>query len=110
MSQVNDFERMITQSGIKLVKIYLSINQREQEKRFEEIKKNPLKQWKMTSLDESAKALWDQYTVYKSKMFANTDKTGTAWKIIKANKKMSARTGTIEYLLSQIPYDKNREV
>lgn len=110
MSQVNDFEKMITQSGIKLVKIYMSINQKEQEKRFEDIKKNPLKQWKMTSVDESAQALWDQYTVYKTKMFENTPATGTPWKIIKANRKTSARISTIEYLLSQIPYDKKREV
>jgi len=108
--QVNDFEKMITQSGIRLVKIYMSINKREQEKRFEDVKKNPLKQWKMTSVDESAQALWDKYTVYKTKMFGNTPETGTPWKIIKANKKMSARISAIEYLLSQITYDKKREV
>jgi polyphosphate kinase len=110
MSQVNDFERMITQSGVKLVKIYMSINKKEQEKRFEEIKKNPLKQWKMTSVDESAQELWDQYTIYKSRMFENTTADDIPWKIIKGNRKTSARIGIIEYLLSQISYDKDREV
>lgn len=111
MSQVNDFERMITQSGIKLVKLYMSINKKEQNKRFEEIKKNPLKQWKMTPVDESAQELWDEYTLYKTKMFDNiTDANGVPWKIIKANKKTSARISCIEYLLSQIPYDRNKEV
>lgn len=110
MSQVNDFEKMITQSGIKLVKIYMSINKREQAKRFDEIKKNPLKQWKMTTVDEAAQGLWDEYTKYKTTMFENTPEEGIPWKIIKANRKTSARIGAIEYLLSQISYDKKREV
>ncbi len=110
MSQVNDFERMITQSGIRLVKIYMSINKKEQAKRFEDIQKDPLKQWKMTDVDRAAQELWDAYTVYKTKMFDNTKEEGIPWKIIKANRKTLARINSIEYLLSQIPYDRNREV
>lgn len=111
MSQVNEFEKMITQSGIRLVKIYMSISKREQQKRFDEIKKNPLKQWKMTPVDEAAQDLWDKYTEYKDKMFLNTkENKGIPWKIIKANRKTSARINAIEYLLSKISYDKNREV
>ena len=103
MSQVNDFERMITQSGIRLVKIYMSINKKEQAKRFEDIQKDPLKQWKMTDVDRAAQELWDAYTVYKTKMFDNTKEEGIPWKIIKANRKTLARINSIEYLLSQIP-------
>ena len=65
MNQVNDFERMITESGIMLVKIYMSISKKEQAKRFEDIKNNPLKQWKMSRVDERAQELWDCYTTYK---------------------------------------------
>ena len=54
MNQVNDFERMIIESNIRLVKIYMSISKKEQEKRFIDIKNNPLKQWKMTAVDEKA--------------------------------------------------------
>ena len=110
MNQVNDFERMITESGIKLVKIYMSITKKEQAKRFEEIKNDPLKQWKMTPVDERAQELWDSYTFYKTKMFANTKSTDIPWKIINANRKTIARINAIQYLLKQIPYDKNREV
>ncbi|MGB2127962.1 MAG: polyphosphate kinase 2 [Flavicella sp.] len=110
MEQVNDFEKMITQSGIKLVKIYMSISKREQEKRFEEIQQNPLKQWKMTDVDRKAQDLWDAYTVYKDKMFDNTPEAAVPWKIIKANKKTVARINSIEYLLSQIPYDAKSEI
>ncbi len=111
MTQVNDFERMITESGVKLVKIYMSISKKEQAKRFEEIKSNPLKQWKMTPVDEKAQGLWDKYTEYKKKMFESTEKEGgIPWKIIDANRKTSSRVKTMEYLLQQIPYNKKREV
>jgi polyphosphate kinase len=110
MSHVNDFERMITASGIRLVKIYMSISKKEQAKRFDDIKKNPLKQWKMTAVDEKAQELWDVYTACKNKMFAKTKEGVVSWKIIKANRKTFARVAAINQVLSSIPYDKNREV
>jgi polyphosphate kinase 2 len=73
MNQVNDFERMILESGIHLVKIYMSISKKEQSKRFSEIKSDPLKQWKMTKLDEKAQDLWEDYTEYKNAMFQKTN-------------------------------------
>lgn len=110
MENVNNFERMITSSGIKLVKIYMSINKEEQAKRFDEIKNNPLKQWKITPVDQKAQELWDEYTTYKKKMFKNTNTDYAPWKIIQANKKTFARINAIKYLLGSIPYDKDREV
>lgn len=110
MNQVNDFERMITESGIRLVKIYMSISKREQAKRFEEIKNNPLKQWKMTGVDERAQELWDIYTDFKSKMFKKTNEGTVPWKIIKANRKTIARVNVINHILNSIPYDKNLEI
>ena len=110
MNQVNEFERMITESGIILVKIYMSISKKEQAKRFEDIKNNPLKQWKISKVDEKAQELWDSYTDYKNKMFENTQNSGIPFKVIKANRKTEARVEAIEYLLESIPYDKDREV
>ncbi|SDW72478.1 polyphosphate kinase 2, PA0141 family [Lutibacter oricola] len=110
MNQVNDFERMITESGIRLVKIYMSISKREQAKRFLEIKSNPLKQWKMTKVDEMAQELWDKYTAYKNKMFEKTKEGAVPWKIIKANRKTFARVNVINHILKSIPYDKNKEI
>lgn len=110
MNQVNDFERMITESGIRLVKIYMSISKKEQAKRFEDIKNNPLKQWKMTAVDERAQELWDVYTKYKNKMFARTKEGPVKWKIIKANRKTFARVAAINHVLHSIPYDKKRKV
>lgn len=110
MKQVNDFERMITESGTRLVKIYMSISKREQEKRFKDIKSNPLKQWKMTPVDEKAQALWDDYTYYKKKMFENTKQGGKPFKIIRANRKTNARLEAIKHILKEIPYDKSLKV
>ncbi|WP_438988201.1 polyphosphate kinase 2 [Polaribacter sp.] len=110
MNQVNDFEKMILESGIHLVKIYMSISKKEQAKRFEDIKRNPLKQWKMTKLDEKAQLLWDQYTEYKDAMFKKTNTKISPWKIIRANRKTEARVNVINHVLERIPYDKKLEV
>ncbi|ARV06064.1 polyphosphate kinase 2 [Polaribacter sp. SA4-10] len=110
MNQVNDFERMILESGIHLVKIYMSISKKEQAKRFDEIKSDPLKQWKMTKLDEKAQVLWDQYTEYKRAMFSKTNTEISPWKVIRANRKTEARVNVINHILESIPYDKDLEI
>ena len=110
MNQVNDFERMILESGIHVVKIYMSISKKEQSKRFEEIKSDPLKQWKMTKLDEKAQDFWDDYTVYKKSMFEKTNTEISPWKIIRANRKTEARINVINHILDRIPYDKDLEI
>ncbi|MET2985099.1 polyphosphate kinase 2 [Aureibaculum conchae] len=110
MNQVNDFERMITESGIILVKIYMSISKSEQAERFDDIKSDPLKHWKMTSVDERAQELWDVYTKYKKMMFKNTENGGIPFKVIKANRKTIARVNAIQHILSTIPYDKDLKI
>ncbi|WBX74247.1 polyphosphate kinase 2 [Tenacibaculum pacificus] len=110
MNQVNDFERMILESGIRLVKIYMSINKKEQEKRFKEIVNNPLKQWKITPVDLKAQELWDDYTDYKRAMFSKTNTAISPWKVIRANRKTIARINVINHVLKSIPYDKDTVV
>ena len=110
MNQVNDFEKMILESGIHLVKIYMSISKKEQAKRFADIKSNPLKQWKMTKLDEKAQVLWEQYTEYKNAMFQKTNTKISPWKVIRANRKTEARVNVINHVLNSIPYDKDLEI
>lgn len=104
MSQVNEFEKMLIQSNTHLIKFYFSISKEEQEKRFKEIKRNPLKKWKMTDVDERAQALWDNYTEYKEKMFEHTNTEYAPWVVINANKKSNARLKAINHILETIPY------
>lgn len=104
MNQVNEFERMIIESGIRLIKIYFSISKEEQEKRFEDIKSSPIKKWKFSAVDQKALELWDSYTLYKNRMFRKTNTEMAPWFIIKADKKTTTRIEAIEYILSRIPY------
>ena len=105
MNQVNQFEKMIIDSGIRVVKIYFSITKDEQSRRFEDIKTSPVKKWKFSKVDESALELWDDYTSYKAKMFEQTNTEIAPWYIIGANKKSKARVESIEKILELIPYN-----
>ena len=105
MREVNNFESMITNDNIVLIKLYFSITKEEQAKRFADIRSNPLKKWKMSAVDEKAQGLWDVYTEYKERMFSHTNTDQNPWTIIKANKKTSARIKAIEHILHRVPYD-----
>lgn len=104
MSQVNEFEKMIQDSGIYLLKLYFSITKNEQERRFKDIVSSPIKKWKYSAVDKRALTLWDDYTTYKEAMFEHTQKHAP-WKVIKANRKTNARIGAFEYILKEIPYE-----
>ena len=104
MSQVNEVERMMLQSGILLIKMYFSISKNEQERRFKRIIKSPLKKWKYSAVDAKALELWDDYTKFKEAMFEQTQEY-VPWKIIRADKKYQARIASTEYVLSQIDYE-----
>ncbi len=108
MGQVNDFERMILESKTHLIKFYFSITKEEQARRFKEIKSDPLKKWKMTSVDEKAQELWNDYTRYKVKMFKHTNTDQAPWVIIEANNKSDARIAALEYILKTIPFKRWR--
>ncbi|CAI8386054.1 MAG: Uncharacterised protein [Flavobacterium sp. SCGC AAA160-P02] len=88
----------------------MSISKKEQAKRFEELKNDPLKQWKMSPVDERAQELWDDYTKYKQAMFDATDTDNSTWKVIKANRKTEARVNAINHILKMIPYDKDIKI
>ncbi len=104
MSQVNDFEKMLIQSDTYVIKFHFAIKKEEQAKRFKEMKKNPLKRWKMTPVDENAQALWNKYSSYQKKMFKQTDTELVPWVIIDANQKDKARLEAITHILKTIPY------
>jgi len=101
MLQVNSFEKMFTDSGIKLIKLYFSITKEEQARRFEDLRNNSLKKWKLSPVDLRAHELWDEFTKYKEAMFEKTNTEQCPWKIISANKKTQARIEAIEYILEQ---------
>jgi polyphosphate kinase 2 len=105
MAQVNEFERMLVQSDTYLIKLYLAIDKSEQARRFAEIKKDPLRRWKMTAVDEQAQVLWDKYTKYEKEMLIHTDTEHAPWYVIDANHQDHARLKAIRRILATIPFE-----
>ncbi len=103
MNQVNDFESMLVDAGITLIKFYFSITKDEQAKRFEDIRSNPLKRWKMSPVDDKAQELWDEYTKYKRAMFEKTNTQKCPWLVLEANRKTKARVEAIKHILTVLP-------
>lgn len=104
MVQVPEFEHMLYEDGVILIKFWFSISKQEQVKRFESRLKNPLKRWKFSPVDQRGQELWDDYTFYKEQMFSKTHTSYSPWIIVKTNDKKEARLESIRYVLSQFDY------
>ena len=104
MSQVPEFEHMLYEDGIEIIKFWFSISKDVQQNRFESRLGDPLKRWKYSPVDQKGQEMWDVYTHYKEKMFSRTHTTYSPWIIVKANDKRSARLEAMRYVLSQFEY------
>ena len=109
LQQVTEFEHMLYEDGVTLIKFWFSISKEEQQRRFETRRINPLKQWKWSPVDEKAQELWDSYTRYKEEMFSKTHTTFSPWIIVKANDKQAARLESLRYVLNLLPYKGKEE-
>jgi|TARA_B110000977_G_scaffold59887_1_gene81367 polyphosphate kinase 2 len=106
MVQVPEFEHMLYEDGVIIIKFWFSISKEEQKKRFNSRLKNPLKQWKFSPVDKEGQIRWDKYTSYKEQMFSQTHTSFSPWIIIKTNSKKQARLESIRYVLSRFEYDR----
>jgi polyphosphate kinase 2 len=102
---VGFFEQMLMRSGLVLVKYYLDISKDEQKKRMKERRRDPLKQWKISPIDEVAHKLWKQYSEARDDMLAHTHSPASPWTIIRADDKKLARINLISDLLSRMDYE-----
>lgn len=109
MVQVPEFEHMLREDGVYIIKLWFSITKEEQKKRFDARKNNPLKRWKFSPVDEKGQELWDKYSFYRDKMYSKTHTTYSPWIIIKTNVKREARLESIRHVLSQFEYDGKNE-
>ena len=105
MVQVPEFEHMLYEDGVILIKFWFSISKEEQVSRFNSRLKNPLKRWKFSSVDQEGQKRWDDYTFYKEQMFSKTHTTFSPWIIVKTNNKKEARLESMRYVLSKFNYD-----
>jgi polyphosphate kinase 2 len=98
------FEEMLVQSGIVLIKYWFSVSDEEQEKRFLERMRTPIKRWKLSPMDLESRERWVEYSRAKDVMLAYTDMKHAPWFIVDANDKKKARLNCIAHLLHQVPY------
>ena len=105
MVQVPEFEHMLYEDGVTVIKFWFSIAKDEQSKRFEARLANPLKKWKFSPVDEKGQQLWSKYSEYKELMFSKTHTDFSPWIIVKTNDKRTARLESMRYVLSQFEYD-----
>ena len=106
MVQVPEFEHMLYEDGVIIIKFWFSISKEEQLKRFNSRLANPLKQWKFSPVDKEGQKRWNLYTTYKEQMFNKTHTSFSPWIIIKTNNKKEARLESIKYVLSQFEYSR----
>jgi polyphosphate kinase 2 len=106
MVQVPEFEHMLYEDGVVIIKFWFSISKEEQLKRFNSRLANPLKQWKFSPVDKEGQKRWNLYTTYKEQMFSKTHTSFSPWIIIKTNNKKEARLESIRYVLSQFEYSR----
>ncbi|MBP0624972.1 polyphosphate kinase 2 [Cupriavidus consociatus] len=103
LSTAPEFEGMLVRSGIRLIKYYLDITKDEQKRRIESRRRDPLKQWKVSPIDEKAVALWKKYSKARNEMLARTNHV-VSWNIVRADDKRVARLNVIKDLLTRLHY------
>ena len=105
MQQAPEFEHMLYEDGLELVKFWFSISKDIQAERFESRRNDPLKQWKISPVDELAQEHWDVYSKYKEDMFSKTHTSYSPWIIVKANDKKRARVESMRHVLTNLDYE-----
>ena len=101
---VPEFERMLTRSGIKVIKYWFSITDQEQQLRFMMRILDPIKQWKLSPMDLQSRIRWEDYTRVKEEMFERTNIAEAPWYIVEGDDKKRARLNCMHHLLQQVPY------
>lgn len=104
LKQAPVFEQMLLDDGIMLIKFWFSIDIKEQKVRIEDRIQNPLKMWKLSTVDLKAQQMWDEFTNFKNEMFLHTHSAENPWVIVKGNHKPTARIEAMRYLLARLDY------
>ena len=100
------FEKHIIEGGIKLIKFWLEVGNKEQERRFQARIDDPLRQWKLSNMDLPSRAKWYEYSRARDAMLKATDTRIAPWYIVRSDDKKRARLNTIAHLLKLIPHKK----
>ncbi len=109
LETVPDFEQMLVRSGIRLMKYYLDITREEQRQRLDGRRQDPLKQWKISPIDEAAQEYWDGYSHARNVMLARTHQPLAPWTVVRYDHKKTGRIHLIKDLLFRLDYEDKDE-
>jgi polyphosphate kinase len=109
MLGVVGFEKDLVRQGTILIKLYFSVTQSEQLRRFERRKTDPLRQWKLSEVDLQAQERWDEFTNQKYEMLKRTSSSHAPWTVIRSNDKHLARLNAMKTIINAVPYTRYNE-
>ena len=98
-------EHFFISNGITIIKYWLEVNDKEQERRFKARISDPLRQWKLSAMDLPSRQRWYDYSRARDQMLEATDTEISPWNIVRSDDKKLARLNTISHLLKLIPYE-----
>ena len=99
------FERLLVEDGVMLRKYWFSVSNEEQEKRFQSRLEDPMRRWKLSTMDFQSLTRWEDFSRAKDEMFIHTDIPDSPWFVVEAEDKRRARLNMIAHLLSSIPWE-----
>ena len=102
--QVGGFERSLVESGIHLFKLWFTVSQENQRKRFDSRRDDPLRQWKLSPMDEASLTKWDEYSNARDATLVHTDSDIAPWRVINSNEKKRARLESIRTVVNGLEY------
>ncbi|ODT73160.1 MAG: polyphosphate kinase 2 [Pelagibacterium sp. SCN 63-23] len=109
LDEAPEFEKRLTNDGIKIFKLWLSIGREMQLKRFHDRRHDPLKTWKLSPVDLEALNRWDEYSAARDRMLERTDRPHSPWTVIRANDKNRLRLNAIRAVLHGLDYEGKNE-
>ncbi len=98
------FERLMVEDGILLLKYWFSVSDEEQERRFRSRIDDPMRRWKLSTMDLESRTRWVDFSKAKDEMFIHTDIPEAPWWVVEGDDKRSARLNCIAHVLSHVPY------
>ncbi|HEX4192554.1 MAG TPA: polyphosphate kinase 2 [Stellaceae bacterium] len=111
LETVPQFEAMLIRAGVNVLKYYLDITKHEQKQRLADRRKDPLKQWKLSPIDNKAPKLWKDYSKARDRMLERTHNAIVPWTIVRADDKEHARLNIIRDMLWRLDYpDRHRRL
>ena len=104
LANVPQFEGWLVEQGIILIKLWLEVGKKEQDRRFEQRIEDPLRQWKLSPMDQKSYSRWYDYSRARDAMFKTTSTDASPWYVIHSDDKKRARLNGIKHILSLVPY------